>query len=114
MNLESEKVRFVLVCIMAKKEGNFKLRFTVQDKAYFQSDMHINLESTDVKEILAEVIYNMLEKIRIYQKNGSGWYFKEVVHLEIHTVNFNPMRGSCYIPLPLDISKKSHSKHSKH
>ena len=78
----------------------------VQDKAFFQSDTHINLESTDVKEILAQVIRTILEKIRIYQKNGSGWYFKEVIHLEIHTVNFNPMRGSSYIPLPDWIIRK--------
>ena len=78
----------------------------VQDKAYFHSDTHINLESTDVKEILAKVILSILEKISIYQKNGSGWYFKEVVHLEIHTVNFNPMRGSAYIPLSDWIMRK--------
>ena len=58
---------------MEKKEGDFKLRFTVKDKAYFQSDTHTNLESTDVKEILAKVIYNILGKIRIYQKNDSEW-----------------------------------------
>ena len=87
----------------------------VQDKAFFQSDTHINLESTDVKEILAKVIRIILEKIRIYQQNGSGWYFKEVLNLEIHTVDFNPMRGSSCIPLPDWISRKnSHSKYSKH
>ena len=28
------------------------------------------------------------------------WYFKEVLNLEIHTAEFNPMNGSSYIPLP--------------
>ena len=82
-----------------KKGGNDKISIAVQDKAYFHSDTHINLVSTDVKEILAVVIYKILEKIGEYQQNGSGWYFKEVVHLEIHTVVYNPMRGSSYIPL---------------
>ena len=85
---------------MEQMKGDVKLKLTVQDKAYFQSDTNINLESTDVKEILAQVIHNILQKISIYQENGSGWYFKEVLNLEIHTVNFNPMRGSSYIPLP--------------
>ena len=58
----------------------------VQDKAYFHSDTHINLESTDVKEILAKVILSILEKISNYQTNGSGWYCKEVVNLEINAV----------------------------
>ena len=86
--------------------GNAKLSITVQDKAYFQSDTHINLESTDVKEILAVVIRNIIYKISIYQQNGSGWYFKEVLHLEIHTVDYKPMRGSSYMPLPDWIMRK--------
>ena len=85
-------------------DGRSKLSF--QDKAYFNSDTYINLESTDVKEILSKVIRFILEKIIIYQQNGSGWYFKEIVHLEIHTVDFTPMRGSSYIPIPDWIMRK--------
>ena len=91
---------------MEKMDGNQKLSITVQEKAYFHSDSHINLESTDVREILAKVIHTILEKISIYQQNGSGWYFKEVLHLEIHTVVYKPMRGSSYIPLPDWIMRK--------
>ena len=107
-NHRNIKFRFVLVCLMEQKTGDHKLSLTVQDKAYFNSDTHINLESTDLKEILAQVIHTILEKINIYmyQKNGSGWYFKEVIHLEIHTADYNPMRGSSYIPLPDWIIRK--------
>ena len=86
------------------KDG--KKGITLENKAYFNSKIHINLESTDVKEILIKVIYTILEKISIYQMDGSGWYFKEIVHLEIHTVDFKPMRGSAYIPLPDWIMRK--------
>ena len=104
-NHRNIKVRFVLVCLMEKiirdgKTGDSRLSTSVQDKAYFNSDSYINLESIDVKKILSEVIRTIIEKISIYQQNGSGWYFKEVVHLEIHTVDYHPMRGSSYIPLP--------------
>ena len=91
---------------MEKMEGNSKLKLTVQDKACFHSDTYINIESSDVKEILTKVIHTILEKISIYQKNGSGWYFKEIVHFEIHTADFNPMRGSSYITLPDWIMRK--------
>ena len=50
---------------MGKMASDGKLSFTVQDKAYFHSDTHINLESTDVKEILNEVIHTILEKISV-------------------------------------------------
>ena len=105
-NHRNIKVRFVLVCLMEQKiyDGN-KTNF-IQDKAYFNSDTYVNLESTDVKKILAKAIFTILEYIRIYQQNGSGWYFKKVIHLEIHTVNYNPMRGSSYIPLPDWIIRK--------
>ena len=35
-----------------------------------------------------------------YQKNGSGWYYKEVISFEIHIVDYKPIKGSSYIPLP--------------
>ena len=105
-NHRNIKVRFVLVCLMEQMIRDDKSSITVQDEAYFNSDTYINLESTDVKEILSEVIRAILEKIIIYQQNGSGWYFKEIVHLEIHTVDFTPMRGSSYIPLPDWIMRK--------
>ena len=88
------------------KPGDSRLTTTVQDKAYFNSDTYINLESTDVKEILSKVIRAIIDKISIYQQKGSGWYFKEIVHLEIHTVDFTPMRGSSYIQLPDWIMRK--------
>ena len=91
---------------MEKIEGNYKLSINIQDKAYFHSDTHINIESTDVKEILAAMINKIINQIGKYQQNGSGWYFKEVVRLEIHTVDYKPMRGSSYIPLPDFIRRK--------
>ena len=91
---------------MEQKIVDFLEVGVTQDKAYFHSGTHINLESTGVKEILAAMINKILEQIGDYQRNGSGWYFKEVVRLEIHTVDYKPMRGSSYIPLPDFIMKK--------
>ena len=106
-NYRNIKVKFVLVCMMEKKvEGGKKLEFEVQDKAYFHSVTYINLVSTDVKDLLGKIIRGIIEKINIYQQNGSGWYFKEVIQLEIHTVEFKPLKGSFYIPLPDWIMRK--------
>ena len=92
---------------MDKIDKISEINVKVQSRAYFQSDTHINLESTDVKEILAKVIKKILGNISIFQHEGSGWYFKEVINLEIHTVDYKPMRGgSFYIPLPDWIMRK--------
>ena len=45
------------------------------------------------------MIYEILEGILNYQRNGSGWYFKVVLSLKIHTIDYEPLKGSPYIPL---------------
>ena len=50
------KVRLVLVCLMEKIDGDYKLSTKTQDKAYFHSYTHINLAATDIKQILAVMI----------------------------------------------------------
>ena len=98
----------VLVCLMeqqilSKDKGVVGLK---EDKAYFNSGTHINIESTNVNKLIDKNVKKIVEDLEVYQKNGSGWYFKEVVNLEIHTPEFNPTNGSSYIPLPDWISNK--------
>ena len=106
INHRNIKVRFVLVCLMEKIEGDYKLSIKIQDKAFFHSSTFINYKSTDVKELLSKSIREIIEKIYSFQLNGSGWYFKEVIQLEINTTEFNPVKGSSYIPLPDWIMRK--------
>ena len=107
-NHRNIKVRMILVCIMEKYESvdSGGKNITTESKTYFNTETYINLESTDVKFILSQMIKEILEKISIFQKNGSGWYFKEVSSLEIHIVDYKPIKGSSYIPLPEFIMKK--------
>ena len=100
------KVKFILICRMEKQVTGNNKELEVQDKAYFHSDTNINLSSTNVKVMLGRIIRAIMEKLDIYQKNGSGWYFYEVIELEIHTVEYKPLRGSSYIPLPDWIMRK--------
>ena len=107
-NHRNIKVRMILVCIMEKYESadSGRKNITTESKTYFNTETYINLESTDVKVILSQMIKEILEKIGIFQMNGSGWYFKEVSSLEIHIVDYKPIKGSSYIPLPDFIMKK--------
>ena len=87
----------ILVCVMGKQiieksNGESKTSYE-QDNTYFQSRTHINLEKTEVKVYLKEMIIEILGNLNIYQKKGSGWYCKEVKRLEIHTVEYKPMKG---------------------
>ena len=98
----------ILVCIMEKYESvdGGRKNITTESKTYFNTEIYINLESTYVKDILSKMIKEILEKISIFQRNGPGWYFKEVSSLEIHIVDYKPIKGSSYIPLPDFIMKK--------
>ena len=77
-----------------------------QSKAYFNSKTYRNLESTDPEKLVRKCFGKILGDIMEYNSNGSGWYFKEVVELEITTTEFNPTKGSSYIPLPDWITNK--------
>ena len=104
------KVRMLLVCLMQKdiNFGNMSgLIYRQTDNAYFQSDTHINAENTNVKVILKDMIKEIMARLAMYQENGSDWYFKEVVRLENHIVEYKPIKGGTYIPLPEFVKKKN-------
>ena len=110
-NHRNIKVRMILVCLMErqiieKSKGKSKIIYE-QNNAYFQSKTKINLDKTDVKDILKNIIKEVLASLAIYQENGSGWYFKEVISLEIHIVDYKPVKGGSYISLPEFIQKKT-------
>ena len=116
-NHRNIKVRMILICemerqIIEKLNGKSKIGFE-QDNAYFQSETHINLEKTDVKVILFRMLREIKEKLADYLRNGSGWYFKEVISFEIHIVDYKPIKGSSYIPLPDFLMRKNAIIHIK-
>ena len=98
----------ILVCLMEKQkiEKDKGVVGLEEDKAYFTSGTLINIISTDVDKLIELSINTIEGGIEAYQQNGSAWYFKEVYKLEIHTVEYNPTKGSSYIPLPDWISNK--------
>ena len=104
------KVIMILICEMEKQiiekvKRKTKI-ITNQDSVYLDSKTHINTKSTDVKVIFFQMLKKIMETLANYQRNGSGWNFKEVISLEIHTVDYKPNKGSSYIPLPEFIMRK--------
>ena len=56
------KVKFILVCLMEKKIVEKLKKIIINERAFFHSDTFINIESTDVKKILANVIKKSSKK----------------------------------------------------
>ena len=97
-NNRKTKVKLILRCIMEKTkitDGQ-----TIEQPAAFHSDVEVNLEGTDVNELYDTIIDKVMENIANFQMQGSNWTFKSIIALEIHTVAYEPLRGSSYIPLP--------------
>ena len=68
-NHRNIKVRMILVCIMEKYESvdSGRKNITTESKVYFNTETFINLESTDVKVILSQMIKEILEKIVFFK-----------------------------------------------
>lgn len=45
------------------------------------------------------MIQKLLSELVNHSRNGSGWYFKEIIALEIHTVEYKLLKGFSYFPL---------------
>ena len=70
----------------------------------FNSDPEVNLEGTNVNDLYQKMTDKILEGIAKYNKGGSNFIFKQILSLEIHTVQYEPLGGSSYIELPEFIS----------
>ena len=102
------KFKMILVSIMEKQtiQQNVGVVGLEEGKSYFTSGTYNNIKSTDVDKLIKICIDGIEGGIENYQETGSAWYFKEVEKLEIHTVEYNPTKGSSYIPLPDWITNK--------
>ena len=90
------KFRMILVCIMEKQylKQNIGIIELEEGKAYFNSFTLTNTKSTNVDKLIKLCYDDIDAHIEAYTEKGSGWYFKEVEKLEIHTTEFNPTKGS--------------------
>ena len=86
------KVKMIFTCVMQMKD---KI-----EPASFHSQIEINLEGTTLDELYKNMMERILENIAAFQRRGSQWVFVAIEELEIHSIRYEPLRGSSYIPLP--------------
>ena len=100
----SIKVKLLLKCLMVKSD--LKTGAEISKDAVFHSDVHVNLEATDVKELYNTMSGTVLERLANFQEQGSNWRIRSIINLEVHTVKYKPLEGSSYIKLPDELAKK--------
>ena len=97
------KIRMIL-------NGNME-RYTLTEvrpqfrPAHFHSKNDVNLPSTNLEDLYQRMVEKIFESICSYNKEGF-YKFGKVIKLDIHMVDYIPLRGSSYIPLPKYLADK--------
>ena len=72
----------------------------------FDSNIEVNLDGTDEKELYDTMVKRILENKATFLETESKTRFHSVIKFELHTVRYNPLRGETYIPLPESLKNK--------
>ena len=94
------RVRMILTCEMTRKE--LFSESTQMLNTFFNSETVENLEGTDESAVYDRSIQTIEERIQNFNQRGSNWRFQRVLSLD----DFQPLRGSTFLPLPSKISTK--------
>ena len=91
------------LCIHVEMERD-SADITQNTSPYFRSRTYLTLTNEtfsehDLNEALQK-IHGSMEK---FLREGSGWYVKRIIKLEISIVIYSPLTGSSYIPLPASL-----------
>ena len=102
-NNRRTKVKLIFKCIMER--GNNREEMVIKP-ADFHSDIEINLDGTDEKDLYDTMVERILEKMVTFQNEGSPWRLRSIIRLELHTVSYKPLRGETWIPPPKELADK--------
>ena len=78
----------------------------IDKEAAFHSKTDVNFESTNSNELFLKMKETVLESLAKFHRQGSNWRFCSVFSLCLHTVKYEPLGGSSYIPLPKFLAAK--------
>ena len=94
------KVKLILKCFT-------ELLTTNEIKpADFHSNIEVNLDGTDEKDLYDTMVERILEKTATFLATKSDVRFHSVIKFELHTVSYKPLRGKTWIPLPKELADK--------
>ena len=90
--------------------GTLKVTFTKMSHgeimfktAYFNSPAQTIINNLEITKSLQSSKQQILNKIAVWNSEGSGWTIKSVDSHYLNVVKYQPMRGSSYIKLPQEL-----------
>jgi len=68
---------------------------------YFKSKTYTLLSKDDITDHeVNEAYQKQFQSFDEYIARGSGWTLKRILHMEVYTMQYRPIGGSSYFPLP--------------
>ena len=68
---------------------------------YFESKTNTLLSKDDITDHeVNEAYQKQFQSFDEYIARGSGWTLKRILHMEVYTIQYRPIGGSSYFPLP--------------
>ena len=101
------KTVLYLHCLMVRQEpGNPQI--IIEKFAFHSKGLKLILEGTDEEEIYDEMVGEIEEEIqKVQDAVGSGWQFKQVEKMVLHTTRWDPINAGSYIDLPEALKNKT-------
>ena len=100
------KTALYLHCLMIRISSitGYKVE---KEFAFHSKDLKLVLEETDESELYNEMVEEIEEEIqKVQNAEGSGWMFKRVIKLVLHTTKWEPLYGGSYMPLDPYLANK--------
>ena len=63
-------------------------------------------DSSAIHDALNSIYENLVSAIEDFEQRGSGWVLDKFLALDIHFLEFDPLRATLYIPLPTCIQNR--------
>ena len=104
-NNRRTKVKLVLICNMEKLST---LGETIIAPSNFSSEIEVNLDGTNENDLFVRMTERAIENMASHQQaEGSGWRLHSIIRLELHVVNYNPLRGEAWVALVKELANKN-------
>ena len=104
-NNRRTKVKLVLICNMEKPST---LGETIIAPSNFSSEIEVNLDGTNENDLFVRMTERAIENMASHQQaEGSGWRLHSIIRLELHVVNYNPLRGEAWVALAKELVNKN-------
>ena len=100
-NNRRTKVKLIFKCYIEF------LRTNEIKPADFNSNIEVNIDGTDEKDLYDTMVERVLENLATFLATESETRFHSVIKLELHTVSYKPLRGETWIPLPKELAVKT-------